>query len=84
MSTENLPIQAHLPSANVVWEFEHRDLLSAAVVDEDNKVLGRITIDDVVDEIRDEAEHSLMSAGVIILITAGGSAFDDSGNPVLE
>lgn len=41
--------------------FEHRDLITAAVVDEENHLLGRITIDDVVDVIRDEADHSLMS-----------------------
>ena len=77
MSTDNLPIQAHTPSAEVVWEFEHRDLLSAAVVDADNKVLGRITVDDVVDEIRDEAEHSLMSA-------AGLDEEDDMFAPVVK
>jgi len=62
MSTDKSPIPALTPSTQVIWEFEHRDLLSAAVVDENNRVLGRITVDDVVDEIRDEAEHSLMSA----------------------
>jgi magnesium transporter len=31
------------------------------VVDKDNHLMGRITIDDVVDVIRDEAEHSLLS-----------------------
>ncbi|MCW8901091.1 MAG: magnesium transporter [Gammaproteobacteria bacterium] len=41
--------------------FEHRDLITAPVVDEENHLLGRITIDDVVDVIRDEADHSLMS-----------------------
>jgi magnesium transporter len=41
--------------------FEDRDLLSAAVVDADGRLLGRITVDDVVDVIRDEAEHSVMS-----------------------
>ena len=41
--------------------FEHRDLITAAVIDEENHLLGRITIDDVVDVIRDEADHSLMS-----------------------
>jgi magnesium transporter len=75
MSTDTLPIPATTPSADVVWEFEHRDLLSAAVVDEDNRVLGRITVDDVVDEIRDEAEHSLMSA-------AGLDEEDDMFAPV--
>ena len=62
MTTDVLPIPADAPSEEVVWEFENRDLLSAPVVDDHNRVLGRITVDDVVDVIRDEAEHSLMSA----------------------
>ena len=62
MSTDVMPIPAITPSAQVVWEFENRDLLSAPVVDDDYRVVGRITVDDVVDVIRDEAEHSLMSA----------------------
>jgi magnesium transporter len=62
MSTDLIPIPAHTPSNQVVWEFENRDLLSAPVVDDDYRVLGRITVDDVVDVIRDEAEHALMGA----------------------
>jgi len=77
MSSDILPIPAQTPSAEVVWEFEHRDLLSAAVVDEDYRVVGRITVDDVVDEIRDEAEHSLMSA-------AGLDEEDDMFAPVVK
>jgi magnesium transporter len=41
--------------------FEDRDLVSAPVIDEHGKLLGRITIDDVVDVIREQAEHSVMS-----------------------
>jgi magnesium transporter len=77
MSTGILPIPAHTPSSEVVWEFENRDLLSAAVVDDDYRVVGRITIDDIVDEIRDEAEHSLMSA-------AGLDEEDDMFAPVVK
>lgn len=62
MSKKIFPISVDAPSENVVWEFENRDLVSAPVIDNQNKLLGRITIDDVVDVIRDEAEHSLMSA----------------------
>ncbi len=62
MSTEVMPIRANTASTQVVWEFENRDLLSAPVVDDDFHVLGRITVDDVVDVIRDEAEHALMGA----------------------
>jgi magnesium transporter len=49
------------PATQVASLFEDRDLLSAAVVDADGRLLGRITVDDVVDVIRDEAEHSVMS-----------------------
>jgi magnesium transporter len=62
MTTDVLPIPAHTSSKEVVWEFENRDLLSAPVVDDNYHLVGRITIDDIVDVIRDEAEHSLMSA----------------------
>ncbi len=36
--------------------------MSAAVVDDQGKLLGRITVDDVVDVIREEAAHEVMSA----------------------
>lgn len=62
MSGDVQPIRADSASVDVVWEFENRDLLSAPVVDDEGRVLGRITVDDVVDVIRDEAEHSLMGA----------------------
>ena len=62
MSNDVMPIPAETASADVVWEFENRDLLSAPVTDADDRVVGRITVDDVVDVIRDEAEHSLMGA----------------------
>ncbi|MDG2353413.1 MAG: magnesium transporter [Gammaproteobacteria bacterium] len=55
------PILADMPEKEVAHLFEHRDLISAPVVDESNELIGRITIDDVVDVIRDEAEHSVMS-----------------------
>jgi magnesium transporter len=77
MSTDVLPIPAHTPSKQVVWEFENRDLLSAPVVDDDYRVVGRITVDDVVDVIREEAEHSLMSA-------AGLDEEDDMFAPVFK
>ena len=65
MSTDIQPIPAHAPSEDVVWEFENRDLLSAPVVDDNNRLVGRITVDDIVDVIRDEAEHSLRSAACL-------------------
>jgi len=50
----------NLSARDVAALFERRKLLSVAVLADDGKVIGRITIDDVVGVIRDEADHSLM------------------------
>jgi magnesium transporter len=50
-----------MPDSEVAKLFERQDLVSAPVTSENNILLGRITIDDVVDVIRDDADHSLMS-----------------------
>jgi magnesium transporter len=43
--------------------FQDRDLVSAAVVGPDGRLLGRITVDDIVDVIREEADHSMRAMG---------------------
>jgi len=55
------PIPATMPDNEVANLFERHDWVSAPVVDGHGKLLGRITIDDVVDVIREDADHSLMS-----------------------
>ena len=47
---------------DVAKAFADYDLVSAPVVDEYNRLVGRITIDDVVDVIREQAEHDIMAA----------------------
>ncbi len=54
-------IPPDLPATQVASLFQDRDLVSAAVVAPDRRLLGRITIDDVVDVIREQADHSVMS-----------------------
>ena len=61
MDTESPSIPAKTTATEVTVIFEDWDLFSAAVVGDQNRLLGRITIDDVVDVIRDEADHSIMS-----------------------
>ncbi len=61
MDAEVDGIPATMEDDAVARMFEDRDLVSAPVIDSDGKLLGRVTIDDVVDVIRDEADHSLMS-----------------------
>jgi len=68
-------IPADLPDADVASLFERHDLVSAPVVDQEGKLLGRITIDDVLDVIIEDADHSLMSM-------AGLDENDDTFAPV--
>lgn len=61
MSHQIEAIHANTDESDVALRFEKHDLISAPVVDKDNRLLGRITIDDVVDVIRDDAEHTMLS-----------------------
>lgn len=61
MDTKTPGIPYKSSSRDVAALFERRKLLSAPVLADDGKVLGRITIDDILGVIREEADHSLMS-----------------------
>ena len=65
MHTEITPISADLDDKEVATLFERNDLISSSVVDETGRLIGRITIDDVVDVIREDADQNLLGmAGV--------------------
>jgi magnesium transporter len=61
MEHDVVGIPAEMPAREVASLFERRDLITAPVIGDHGQLLGRITIDDVVDVIREEADHSLMS-----------------------
>ena len=61
MNTDIDAIPANMDDREVANLFERNDWVSAPVVDSDGKMIGRITIDDVVYVIREDADHSLMS-----------------------
>lgn len=78
METEYTVITAETPANEVAQLFEKMDLVSAPVIDgKSKKLLGRITIDDVVDVIRDEAEHSMLSM-------AGLDDDEDTFSPIMK
>ncbi|GAA2817453.1 magnesium transporter [Aminobacter aminovorans] len=56
-------IPATMDQEEAAREFEQYDLLSAAVVDENERLVGVLTIDDVVDVIQQEAEEDLLRMG---------------------
>ncbi|WP_371376672.1 magnesium transporter [Thalassotalea aquiviva] len=58
---DTVTIPAAMDENEVATLFERYDWVSAPVIDDQGHLLGRITIDDVVDIIREGAEHSMMS-----------------------
>ena len=63
MSTEFYPFDVEQSASEVAQVFERRDFISAPVINDVGQLLGRITIDDAVDVIIDEAEHSIKNLG---------------------
>jgi len=72
---EGIPVG--MSDSEVAQLFERHDWLSAPIIGEDNQLLGRITIDDIVDVIREDAEHSMMGM-------AGMDDDVDTFGPVLK
>jgi magnesium transporter len=77
MVTDVEPIPVDISDTEVARLFERNDWVSAPVVDDAGRLLGRITIDDVVDVIREDADHSFMSM-------AGLDEDEDTFAPVLR
>jgi magnesium transporter len=61
MDKDALTFAAELPASDVARQFQNLDLVSAPVVDDNGRLLGQITIDDVVDVIREQADHDILS-----------------------
>ena len=59
INTDVAPLPVSMQAEDVAAEFADHDLISAPVVDENNVLLGRITVDDVIDIIREQAEHEV-------------------------
>lgn len=74
-STRAIPVD--MPDHQVAIEFEHHDHVSAPVTDQDGYLLGLITIDDVLDVIREDSDH-------MVLTTAGLHEEDDMFAPVVQ
>ncbi|MFT7418234.1 MAG: magnesium transporter [Reinekea sp.] len=77
MNTDIKGIRAGDDEEQVARLFERQDLVSAPVVNDDGIVIGRITIDDVVDVIRDSAAHNMMSM-------AGLDEENDTYSPIVK
>lgn len=63
METAPHQIPATMDQEEVALLFQRYGLVSASVVDAQNKLVGVITVDDIVDVIQEEAEEDLMALG---------------------
>jgi magnesium transporter len=77
MNTDAEAIPADMRDADVARLFADRDLISAPVVDAGGTVVGRITVDDVVDVIIEDAEES-------VLVRAGLDVDEDTFAPIVR
>ncbi len=57
------PIPAAMDREEVAMTFRDRDWVSAMVVDAEGRLIGRITVDDIVDVIDEEAEDDMLRLG---------------------
>ena len=65
MDTTSNPIYVNQDDKEVATIFERNDIISSAVINESGKLIGRITIDDVLDVIREDADQNFLGmAGV--------------------
>ena len=76
MDSEITPISASSSADQVITTFQNLDLISLPVVDKKNRLLGEITVDDVVDAIQDQANSEIFNM-------AGLDDEDDIFAPVL-
>lgn len=63
MDTEQTVFRVADEQGDVAYKFEQYNLVSAAVVDESNRLVGVLTVDDIVDVIREEAEEDILHLG---------------------
>ena len=76
MDSEIIPISASSSADQVITTFQNLDLISLPVVDKKNRLLGEITVDDVVDAIQDQANSEIFNM-------AGLDDEDDIFAPIL-
>ena len=66
MLSDIVTVPVAMDQEEVAFIFSQQDLVSAPVVDNGNRLIGAITVDDVLDVIQDEAEEDIMRLGGVM------------------
>ncbi len=75
MQTDPVSVHADTPIADVAIDFEKYDLVAMPVVDSIGRLVGQITVDDVMDEVREQSERDYQLASGISSDVADDSVF---------
>ena len=76
MSTEVISVDVDTPIDEVTMLIEKYNLVAIPVVDKINRLVGQITVDDVMDEVREQTEHDQqLTAGLTQDVETGDSVF---------
>lgn len=65
METDPMSVRADMPIEDVAIDFEKYDLVAMPVVDSIGRLVGQITVDDVMDEVREQSERDFQLASGI-------------------
>ncbi|MDE7386076.1 MAG: magnesium transporter [Muribaculaceae bacterium] len=76
MEEDPVAVKADTPIDEVALDFEKYDLVAMPVVDSIGRLLGRITVDDVMDEVRESSERDYqLASGISSDVDADDSVF---------
>ena len=76
METDPVTVKADTPIDEVALDFEKYDLVAMPVVDSIGRLLGRITVDDVMDQVRESSERDYqLASGISSDVDADDSIF---------
>jgi magnesium transporter len=76
METEPVSVKVDAPIDEVALDFEKYDLVAMPVVDSIGRLLGRITVDDVMDQVRESSERDYqLASGLSSDVDADDSIF---------
>ena len=76
METDPVSVKADMPIEEVAIDFEKYDLVAMPVVDSIGRLVGQITVDDVMDQIREQSERDYqLASGISSDIDADDSVF---------
>lgn len=65
METDPVSVRADMPIEDVAIDFEKYNLVAMPVVDSIGRLVGQITVDDVMDEVREQSERDFQLASGI-------------------